>query len=402
MTSPQDNANDMSADPFFASIPDPHWNACVGRQGNELNYLDGYIEAALELVSSVIEKQMMSSRDTLAMPILYNGRHGLELVLKFTINQLFDMGAIPARHHPDHDISSHWSLLHNSCIGDRKTRELIKQLEPYVVSLSKIDGDGQELRFAQNRSGDRSLDQLSVVNLKLIRSNLQEMSAIIAQIKYRILELRDEHTIASYTRECSRRDLEHIATMLGERSKWREEQFDEIKSKVMTQYELSGRKFSQALTKIQQCPPLAAIVGLERDLTYLSDEKVIIVIERWKSAQPRRSRTGNQLGIDYFSSDRKEMFDLMKKTREVHRSIANSLTMEEFAELEVLFYIGRNKEFGEVYDDYLKDTVEKYKKHVQFDGEIDHLLSKTNLQDCLADGCTAVGRPSLASKLRGV
>ena len=49
---------------------------------------DGYIEAALELASAVLDKKLVASRDTLAMPILYNGRHALELSLKFAINRL--------------------------------------------------------------------------------------------------------------------------------------------------------------------------------------------------------------------------------------------------------------------------------------------------------------------------
>lgn len=28
-------------DPFFESIHDSQWNACVGVQGNEQNYIDG-------------------------------------------------------------------------------------------------------------------------------------------------------------------------------------------------------------------------------------------------------------------------------------------------------------------------------------------------------------------------
>ncbi len=57
-------------DPFFEIFHDGQWNACVGIQGNEQNYIDGYIEAALELASAVLDKRLVASRDTLAMPIL--------------------------------------------------------------------------------------------------------------------------------------------------------------------------------------------------------------------------------------------------------------------------------------------------------------------------------------------
>ncbi len=66
-----------SPDPFFALIHDGQWNACVGVQGSEINYVDGYLEAARILAETVINRDLMGSRDTLAMPILYNARHGL-------------------------------------------------------------------------------------------------------------------------------------------------------------------------------------------------------------------------------------------------------------------------------------------------------------------------------------
>jgi hypothetical protein len=41
----------LADDPFFRLPADSVWNACIGKQGTEENYLDGYIEAAMELVS---------------------------------------------------------------------------------------------------------------------------------------------------------------------------------------------------------------------------------------------------------------------------------------------------------------------------------------------------------------
>jgi hypothetical protein len=80
----------LGSDPFFWLPADSEWNACIGRQGDEDNCVDGYIEAAIELADAVIEKRMYGNRDTLVMPILYNARHALELLLKFVINQLHE------------------------------------------------------------------------------------------------------------------------------------------------------------------------------------------------------------------------------------------------------------------------------------------------------------------------
>jgi hypothetical protein len=76
-------------DPFFGLQNDSEWNALIGTQGDEENYVDGYIAAAIELASAVVEKRMYGERDTLV--ILYNARHGLELSLKVVVNRLNQM-----------------------------------------------------------------------------------------------------------------------------------------------------------------------------------------------------------------------------------------------------------------------------------------------------------------------
>ena len=63
-------------DPFFETVNDGEWNACIGKQGDEINYVEGYMEAAQLLADTLIAKKLYGSRDTLAMPILYNARHG--------------------------------------------------------------------------------------------------------------------------------------------------------------------------------------------------------------------------------------------------------------------------------------------------------------------------------------
>jgi hypothetical protein len=85
---PQPDKAPLADDPFFKLPDDSDWNACIGIQGTEENYLDGYIEAAMELVSAVIEKKMFEKRDTVVLPILYNARHAVELLLKFTIDRI--------------------------------------------------------------------------------------------------------------------------------------------------------------------------------------------------------------------------------------------------------------------------------------------------------------------------
>lgn len=392
----------MRGDPFFEVIPDGEWNACVGVQGNALNYVDGYLEAARELISAVIGKRLVASRDTLAMPILYNCRHALELSLKFAIDRLHRMGMIAATHAVNHDILSHWQHLRDSGIGDAQLPRLIDELKPFVVSLAGIDEDGQELRYPTNRDGGQSLGGVAVVNLRLIRHSIDELSAIVERLKVRLFDLEDERPTGTHTKECSRADLEKIARMLGDHATWRDPNFEDRKREVMEHFGLSRRKFSAAVKAIRQSRPLAARVGLESKLRHLSDDKAVTALQLWAKAHPVRALDPEDLGLDYFNRDWGKFNEAIQIARDLDDAILKLLTLEELSDLEVLFYIGRDRVKGEHYDNYLENTIAKHRMAESLWLGVHHIMSKPNLLDAVIEGAPAVGRPSLAAKFRDV
>ena len=114
----------FKSDPFFGPGLDRQWNACIGKQGHELNYVDGYMEAALELADAVIEKRLFDKRDTLVFPILYNARHAVELTQKFVIRQLQDSRLLAPNPSMNHDILQHWKLIESAAGTDEALKEL--------------------------------------------------------------------------------------------------------------------------------------------------------------------------------------------------------------------------------------------------------------------------------------
>ncbi len=399
MTTPQAT---LPIDPFFEIIHDSQWNACVGIQGNEQNFIDGYIEAALELAAAVLDKKLVKSRDTLAMPILYNGRHALELSLKFAINRLYAIGAIASRHVPNHDILSHWTHLRDASLGDASLRQLIAELEPYVVSLAKIDDDGQELRYPTTQDGKKSLDRIAVVNLPHIRRSLQALGDILTRLKYRVFDLDDERGTGTHTKSCSREDLKAIAGILGDHATWGEENFNDKKAAIRERYGLSSGKFSDAVKQIRGSRQLATLVGLETPLTYLSDEKAVFALMEWAKAFPPVEPDPDHLGTRYFERD----WDKVKEHRQVMQTMVDAilanLSDEEVADLEVLFYIGRGGEFGEHYEAMLSDAVAQHKVAKSRLEGVYHIMTKTSLLDNVICGVAAAGRPSLATQLRTI
>lgn len=404
MESQNCQSTSISIDPFFEEIPDGEWNACVGAQSDAENYVDGYIEAALELASAVIDKRMYISRDTLIMPILYNCRHGLEISLKYAIDRLHKSGMLKAAHPTNHDIESHWHHLQSNAVGsvnslgDFTLRQLVSALEPYVKSLAAIDDDGQELRYAQNRDCQASLSDKAIVNLRQVHQSIQKLSELLRRLKLRAQEIEEERYTGTHTANCSRKDLAEIAKILGDTATWMDESFEEKKGIVRGQFGLSSGKFSDAIDAIRKSRPLAASVGLEASLKYLSDEKAMEVLRLWVEANLLKEQS-DDLGLNYFDHDLEKYKEWANKTKRLDDAVREMLSVEEFADLETLYYLGRDRVYGEYYEHLLNKAVLAFGRNVA-SVNIHHLMSKTNLLEAVADGVEKAGRTSLAERLR--
>jgi hypothetical protein len=389
----------QGVDPFFWLPSNSNWNALIGRQGDEVNYLDGYIEAAMELASAMIEKQMYMKRDTLVMPILYNARHALELLLKFALAKLIEMDVIEGTALRGHNIMSPWKLLQSSELGDEALRQYVSALEPYVSSLSKIDKDGQELRYPKNRAGQKSLAGRSLANIEVIRASLDTLNEVMAQLKGRLLDLIVERATGSYTTKCSRSDLLEIARILPNRSDWRELAFTQAKAEIMERFSLSGRQFSKAINVIERSREMRCLIGLESSLTHLSDQSALFTVEQWARLHPAR-RVSEAPGIRHLREiDMEAVVEHGRIAGEVNGEILRALTPDEIADLETIYYLGRDNRFCEHYESMLESTKQQHRATDDLAMEVDHLIEKTNFQEAVAHGVSKLGRPDLATRL---
>jgi len=122
-----DRPDPFPDDPFFKAGNETQWNACIGRQGYELNYLDGYIESAIELATAIVDKKLYGQRDTLVLPILYTARHGVELLLKFVATHLHKAGVLKGDEIKlNHHIRALWERLNEAQLPDQS---LVKTLQ---------------------------------------------------------------------------------------------------------------------------------------------------------------------------------------------------------------------------------------------------------------------------------
>lgn len=383
-------------DPFFHLPASNDWNACIGRQGDEENYADGYIEAAIELAMALIEKAMYEKRDTLVLPILYNARHAIELTLKLIIGQLVEGGILQAGHPKNHDISSHFDFLEGHAIPDELFRDRLLALSPYVVSLSQIDGDGQELRFHQNRAGQRSMEGKALANIVVISESLSSLQRILQDLKHRSYSLRDEWRTSTRTSHCSRRDLVAIAEMLPERKEWASRELDECKKVIKTRFGLGSRQLSAALNKIQATRGLSYLIGIESDLVHLSDQKAKFLLSEWDKLHPPRE-SGNDRGMDYFlDRDWTKINDRLTLESEVRANIIRGLGEDELADAETIYYLARDGVFPELYEDSLIRKKAEFRARNDLQQEVYDLMSKTNFRRHFIEGLRILGRLRLS------
>lgn len=389
----------QGVDPFFWMPVESEWNACIGRQGDEENYVDGYIEAAMELASAVLEKKLYGKRDTLVMPILYNARHALELSLKFTINKLHKMGVTKVAPRKSHDIVSHWKLLQASELGDEALREYVTALDPFVTSLSQIDDDGQELRYPENRAGQKSLAGRSLANIEVIRASLDALCKVIARLKYRLSDLGYERATGSYTTKCSRRDLLEIARMLPKRSDWQEPAFAKAKANVMKRFSLIDREFSKTVSVIEGNREMRCVIGLKTSLAHLSDQNALFAIEQWTRLHPARTVGDGPRIVRAADIEWHSMVEHGRIALEVDKAVLEVLTPDEIADLETTYYIGRDRRHCECYERMLEFTRKQHRITNNLAVEVDHLMQKANFQEAVAHGVSRLGRPDLADSI---
>lgn len=391
------------ADPFFR-IPDTDrtWNACIGPQGGDENYVDGYIDAALLLATTVVDREMLIARDTLVLPILYTARHGIELAFKFAIKNLHEAGAIAMLHPINHDIHSHWEFLRRHKPADKMLDDLLVELNPFVESLSGIDRDGQQLRYSVDQEGKLSLKDRPLANIAVIRDSLVVLQELLLKVRHRVLDLARDFATGTHTADCSRRDLMSIALMLPARDTWASCQtLLDTKNLIKQQFSLSSNKLGAAIDVIQANRELGGLLGIEFALKHLTDEHAGFVFKRWLILHPPKPLgSGADIGLDYSGSRDLEAAQLDSSARvEAYEAVIKELEPEEVSDLETIFYLGRDRDYPEYYEQRLEGTMKQHRQALSSRASVHHLFSKMNLLDEVVKGVRRLGRARLAAEL---
>ena len=385
-------------DPFFKRGPSIEWNACIGTQGDEHSYVIGYMQAAMELVSAVIDKNQPGKRDTLVLPILYNARHAIELALKFCARRLVRAGLVQGQVKAEHKVKPLWQMLTDAKIGDRTLVKNIEALKPYIDSITTIDQDGQELRYHRNTDDDPSLSNYSIASLEVIRDSLVPLAEIVDILLFRTIEFLRDRATGTYTARCSRFDLFEITDMLPPLEQWNDLIFDAARDQIRAEFELSSNGFSKVINVIKAHRELRARLGDETPFQYLTDDLVVDAIKEWRKWHPKRERS-NPLGMRGRDFTVEMFMGANREEATVVAAITKLLTPEQFGELAAIFFLARDRYYSEDFLECIEKEKNSFVAHDDPAVQIVYLFEKTNLLAELAIGVAQIGRLKLAETL---
>jgi hypothetical protein len=104
--------------------------------------------------------------------------------------------------------------------------------------------------------------------------------------------------------------------------------------------------------------------------------------------------------LDYFDPERiSTMAEESKIAARVNKSVVDRLSTEEIADLETIYYMGRDKVFAEHYQSFLERTAKAQRVTGNLVSRVHSLMEKTNFLTSLDRGLRRLGRPSLAERL---
>jgi hypothetical protein len=164
---------------------------------------------------------------------------------------------------------------------------------------------------------------------------------------------------------------------------------------------LSSNQLSKALKKIESTRELAALIGIETDLQFLTDDDVIWVIEQWRRLHPKRTRKSPDIDRVYSGMQLlEEMQERSVLYARVIEAINERLDCSKLADLEVMFYRERDCIPTEYYGQMVAETLQTHDAINDSKSVIRHLIEKTNFLQNMRGSAKRLGRLALAAKLK--
>lgn len=370
--------------------------ACVGENGigDFETYATGYFEATQLLLVQVLDLKQGLTQDTLVYPILFTLRHGVELSIKHLARVLIEAG-LP--HQADtaktHELKQLWSDFSKQAVPDRRLIAAISELEPAVLQMHEADPLAQEFRYAERTDGVPSFKGHSVVDMVTVRELASFTAKRFSKLFWLADQIRRERQYGSFTPELNRVELEQLSKELPAASQWAgSEQFEAVKATWIKKYQLSNRAFSRAVDFIKGHREFAGNIGQPKPFVALTEDAIDRLLSaslKLLSEQTKKTPKGRPM---------EPRFDRPSRTK--LKSTRLELTVPLVAEVNALFYLGRDGVISEQFEAKL-EYHSRYTEPVSVDvlwPNFAHVFEKMNFAKCMCRGLRMTGHSMLAAK----
>jgi len=335
----------------FSSDGNTSLNACVGNNGwSDLNtYRKGYDEAVATMALAAINHQVHI--DTIIYPLVFSARHSIELFLKHAIQAIGrsrkNLAVTDDKLIKTHNLHDLWELFKDSAEKfDRRLNSFITNSNEIVMDFSAIDLTAETFRYPYSQNDEKHLKKTPVINIGIFYTRYKELSDNFNKTSFILENLIDEYKKGTFTKNLSRNDINEISNRIPIKSEWESEPFIQEKNKIITEYNLSNRNFSEALNIIKNHREFSSNIGVEIPINYITPTKLDLFIKEWKTTQELISKIDHDYGMNPTTNKLELDFKAL---------IHNNYTHEEIADLSTLLELGSLQYYSEDYEYLLKD-----------------------------------------------
>lgn len=373
---------------------EPTWaNACVGDNGapGEIDYAEGFASAANALLGSVIADQGINLPvDTLVYPICFTMRHAIELFLKKVSKDLAKIGTLRKVAEPDfnldasHDLNRIWSHVktHAQLTDERLTAQ-IEKLNEYITDVAAMDATGQVFRYPFDLNNKKHLTSIGIINFLVLKRRFNLIQHQLKDLNQTMIDLVEEYSWRTFTKNLSRLQLRKIASELPVRSRWGEEFFDQVRDDLTAKYKVSNKELCRAIKLIEQRHEMAAYIGVQVPIPGLSVSALERFFDRWCEANDA------QLVINPPPPRIVSPADIAEALRDdLHRQkLGNALwekiNPDEYAAIQALFYFENETPVSEAFERVLviyQREAGRYKANpIEFQQSLTNMMGKSRV-----------------------
>ena len=324
--------------------------ACVGENGGTDNFdiREGF-KSSVNIMINAVESG--GYEDTLIYPVVYNARHSIELSLKIIIEKIIYIYDVKNFEFTDadkskvytHDLKTLDDIVKAYYSVDKRIVVYYDQISPYLQDYF-FDTKGDVFKYETDYNGNPHLIKLGIssIGYDVLKRKYNEMMVLFDKLIFEMMYLCQEYAVGTFTKNLSMEDIRNIAVKLLPRKQWRNNAFDECKTKIKLEYGIGSKEFSEALNIIQNHREFCTYIDMEQKLGDIPEDElreyVRLVMEMNGSELYDKTKVRAQSGkglLNVIQEKARKRLELSKKISD--DTIALLLVFREYGSGEHLF-----------------------------------------------------------------